>query len=204
MGKPQTWLRKATYSTFAAPWRSGYAAACKAVYTGSIPVGAFEKAPLRRGFLLPQRLSKVKHVPTVYRRSPCYRHGFAPAPPANPVALAITKTVMDTASTAGMTICELAGCDAPLAGLRLDARFCCPSHRAMAHQGKALKVPGRCVYCGADLSSSRRKGCPGCRQCAWRARRRDRSRQTDALVTPLRGIRRVSDATYRNAVGGAR
>jgi hypothetical protein len=24
-----------------APWRSGYAAACKAVYTGSIPVGAF-------------------------------------------------------------------------------------------------------------------------------------------------------------------
>jgi hypothetical protein len=23
-----------------APWRSGYAAACKAVYTGSIPVGA--------------------------------------------------------------------------------------------------------------------------------------------------------------------
>ena len=25
-----------------APWRSGYAAACKAVYTGSIPVGAFD------------------------------------------------------------------------------------------------------------------------------------------------------------------
>ena len=24
-----------------APWRSGYAAACKAVYTGSTPVGAF-------------------------------------------------------------------------------------------------------------------------------------------------------------------
>ena len=41
-----------------APWRSGYAAACKAVYTGSIPVGAFatpatvtrvhEAPPLRR------------------------------------------------------------------------------------------------------------------------------------------------------------
>ena len=26
-----------------APWRSGYAAACKAVYTGSIPVGAFSR-----------------------------------------------------------------------------------------------------------------------------------------------------------------
>ncbi len=31
------WLDKAN----SAPWRSGYAAACKAVYTGSIPVGAF-------------------------------------------------------------------------------------------------------------------------------------------------------------------
>src|SRR5262245_6742249 len=34
-----------------APWRSGYAAACKAVYTGSIPVGASvpttEKGPSR-------------------------------------------------------------------------------------------------------------------------------------------------------------
>ena len=28
-----------------APWRSGYAAACKAVYTGSIPVGASHKTP---------------------------------------------------------------------------------------------------------------------------------------------------------------
>jgi hypothetical protein len=28
-----------------APWRSGYAAACKAVYTGSIPVGASPEAP---------------------------------------------------------------------------------------------------------------------------------------------------------------
>src|SRR6478752_3711280 len=32
-----------------APWRSGYAAACKAVYTGSIPVGASRK-PGKRGF----------------------------------------------------------------------------------------------------------------------------------------------------------
>ena len=31
------WLEK----RLTAPWRSGYAAACKAVYTGSIPVGAF-------------------------------------------------------------------------------------------------------------------------------------------------------------------
>ena len=29
----------------AAPWRSGYAAACKAVYTGSIPVGASSDLP---------------------------------------------------------------------------------------------------------------------------------------------------------------
>src|SRR4051812_5415723 len=28
-----------------APWRSGYAAACKAVYTGSIPVGASRISP---------------------------------------------------------------------------------------------------------------------------------------------------------------
>jgi hypothetical protein len=33
-----------------APWRSGYAAACKAVYTGSIPVGASEKSPLITAF----------------------------------------------------------------------------------------------------------------------------------------------------------
>src|SRR4051794_10208776 len=32
-----------------APWRSGYAAACKAVYTGSIPVGAFPERPQPRG-----------------------------------------------------------------------------------------------------------------------------------------------------------
>ena len=32
-----------------APWRSGYAAACKAVYTGSIPVGASHEAPANRG-----------------------------------------------------------------------------------------------------------------------------------------------------------
>ena len=29
------------FPSLPAPWRSGYAAACKAVYTGSIPVGAF-------------------------------------------------------------------------------------------------------------------------------------------------------------------
>src|SRR6201991_1379722 len=33
-----------------APWRSGYAAACKAVYTGSIPVGASRKIPAFRSF----------------------------------------------------------------------------------------------------------------------------------------------------------
>jgi hypothetical protein len=34
-----------------APWRSGYAAACKAVYTGSIPVGASGSAErIRLGY----------------------------------------------------------------------------------------------------------------------------------------------------------
>jgi hypothetical protein len=33
--------RSVGYETFLATWRSGYAAACKAVYTGSIPVVAF-------------------------------------------------------------------------------------------------------------------------------------------------------------------
>src|SRR5690242_2700023 len=32
-----------------APWRSGYAAACKAAYTGSIPVGASRRASCGRG-----------------------------------------------------------------------------------------------------------------------------------------------------------
>src|SRR5215207_1841104 len=32
-----------------APWRSGYAAACKAVYTGSIPVGALAESPVTSG-----------------------------------------------------------------------------------------------------------------------------------------------------------
>jgi hypothetical protein len=35
--------------TYAAPWRSGYAAACKAVYTGSIPVGASRESPATAG-----------------------------------------------------------------------------------------------------------------------------------------------------------
>ena len=32
-----------------APWRSGYAAACKAVYTGSIPVGASSRRDASHG-----------------------------------------------------------------------------------------------------------------------------------------------------------
>jgi hypothetical protein len=32
-----------------ATWRSGYAAACKAVYTGSIPVVAFTEPPANAG-----------------------------------------------------------------------------------------------------------------------------------------------------------
>jgi hypothetical protein len=37
----------ATLGVPLAPWRSGYAAACKAVYTGSIPVGASRLASER-------------------------------------------------------------------------------------------------------------------------------------------------------------
>src|SRR5512133_1230901 len=40
------------YARRAAPWRSGYAAACKAVYTGSIPVGASQGKP-RYGGVFP-------------------------------------------------------------------------------------------------------------------------------------------------------
>src|SRR3954468_2744582 len=41
--------RPAVYDVAApAPWRSGYAAACKAVYTGSIPVGASRNCPRGR------------------------------------------------------------------------------------------------------------------------------------------------------------
>jgi hypothetical protein len=39
----RTYMVRRTAATLGhppAPWRSGYAAACKAVYTGSIPVGA--------------------------------------------------------------------------------------------------------------------------------------------------------------------
>ena len=39
-----------------APWRSGYAAACKAVYTGSIPVGALTLVRAVRGSA-PRRLA---------------------------------------------------------------------------------------------------------------------------------------------------
>ncbi len=52
-----------------APWRSGYAAACKAVYTGSIPVGAFAaEASLSRGVSVYRSLlSSGLCVPTVSR-----------------------------------------------------------------------------------------------------------------------------------------
>ena len=44
--------REARALSFPATWRSGYAAACKAVYTGSIPVVAFEKRPYFGRFCL--------------------------------------------------------------------------------------------------------------------------------------------------------
>ena len=47
------------WSTPPAPWRSGYAAACKAVHTGSIPVGAFASQHGTRGSLTVQRVPAV-------------------------------------------------------------------------------------------------------------------------------------------------
>ncbi len=43
-----------------APWRSGYAAACKAVHTGSIPVGALLSAVA--AVMLPSPQKKESHV----------------------------------------------------------------------------------------------------------------------------------------------
>ena len=66
-GSPGVWirgLRRGEAGTVArlasrpAPWRSGYAAACKAVYTGSIPVGASGRKPCYwRGFSSSAQLS---------------------------------------------------------------------------------------------------------------------------------------------------
>ena len=47
----------ARLASLPAPWRSGYAAACKAVYTGSIPVGASHEAPANAGVSSFGRLS---------------------------------------------------------------------------------------------------------------------------------------------------
>jgi hypothetical protein len=49
-----------------------------------------------------------------------------------------------TAATAERT-CALAGCDASLEHMRPDAQHCTDSHRAMAHQGKSLRLPGGAV-----------------------------------------------------------
>src|ERR1700743_3108919 len=57
-----------------APWRSGYAAACKAVYTGSIPVGALprDSAPMHA-------IQVVRPGRSV--SSPGDRHRFSTLPP---------------------------------------------------------------------------------------------------------------------------
>ena len=43
--QPRTRVPPDTLDPYLATWRSGYAAACKAVYTGSIPVVAFKNMP---------------------------------------------------------------------------------------------------------------------------------------------------------------
>jgi hypothetical protein len=48
-------VRPGTLAVLLATWRSGYAAACKAVYTGSIPVVAFKDS-----FALSFQLSRVR------------------------------------------------------------------------------------------------------------------------------------------------
>jgi hypothetical protein len=47
---PARGVRPGTLAVLLATWRSGYAAACKAVYTGSIPVVAFRTSRLRSQF----------------------------------------------------------------------------------------------------------------------------------------------------------
>ena len=65
--------RRRVPCTALAPWRSGYAAACKAVYTGSIPVGAFDDrrsrtseatTPAPRIAAIPGRLYSGPILPT--------------------------------------------------------------------------------------------------------------------------------------------
>ena len=55
------------WASILATWRSGYAAACKAVYTGSIPVVASTKHPINTGFvallLKPPRVKGPEKVP---------------------------------------------------------------------------------------------------------------------------------------------
>ena len=51
-----------------ATWRSGYAAACKAVYTGSIPVVASHETPANAGSAVPGLPTRVRKVPRRYRR----------------------------------------------------------------------------------------------------------------------------------------
>src|ERR1700719_4253083 len=48
--QPRTRVPPDTLDPYLATWRSGYAAACKAVYTGSIPVVAFHETPANAGF----------------------------------------------------------------------------------------------------------------------------------------------------------
>jgi hypothetical protein len=62
----------------AAPWRSGYAAACKAVYTGSIPVGASQNPPQNGGFAV----GTVRRGPNVV--ASLARNGRAPPPGPRP------------------------------------------------------------------------------------------------------------------------
>ena len=47
--KPFTPLKRLVLQVPKAEWQSGYAAACKAVYAGSIPTSASTNIPLRRG-----------------------------------------------------------------------------------------------------------------------------------------------------------
>src|SRR3954451_15114600 len=65
-----------------APWRSGYAAACKAVYTGSIPVGASSETPATAGLASGRERGGVARAPMC--PEPGALRSFAEVPSAQP------------------------------------------------------------------------------------------------------------------------
>lgn len=105
-------------------------------------------------------------------------------------------------------VCALQGCGDSLEGMRADARYCCDSHRGMAHRGERLKVPGRCAHCGEQLRSGRQRYCSDShRWAAWKARRTAPLKRlltaTTAIEAPsVPSCRCGATVTYTDVVDG--